>query len=383
MALFNYATKEITIKIVYYGPGLSGKTTNLQYLHSVFEPAKRGKLLSLATEADRTLFFDFLPIHLGKISDFSIRFQLYTVPGQVRYNATRKLVLKGADAIVFVADSQRQMREQNMESLGNMRENLAANNIDPDEIPLLLQYNKRDLVDILSIEELNKDLNENGKYDYREAVAIDGNGVEDAFQHITRLVIKGISEKHKIKVQPAAEAMHAEVASSLPVEDKPARKSAVESITLPEMEIEQTQYESSEARGGRAQKPILEFPQQREETPQKHGELVLPFVSEREEFKEFRETPVVAKTKEVDKTVEAPVPHEKEAPAVTDERIESMVNYITGMSLVLKEVKNTISSIQSEVESIRREQKALGAELKEITDTLHNIKTKRKWFSFT
>ena len=117
MALFNYATKEITIKIVYYGPGLSGKTTNLQYLHSIFDPSRRGKLLSLATEADRTLFFDFLPIEMGKISDFSLRFQLYTVPGQVRYNATRKLVLKGADAVVFVADSQREMKEQNIESL--------------------------------------------------------------------------------------------------------------------------------------------------------------------------------------------------------------------------------------------------------------------------
>ena len=162
MALFNYATKEITIKIVYYGPGLSGKTTNLQYLHSIFDPAKRGKLLSLATEADRTLFFDFLPIELGKISDFSIRFQLYTVPGQVRYNATRKLVLKGADAIVFVADSQREMSEQNIESLKNMRENLIANNINPDDIPVIFQFNKRDLTNILSIDELNKDLNEIG-----------------------------------------------------------------------------------------------------------------------------------------------------------------------------------------------------------------------------
>jgi len=154
MALFNYATKEITIKIVFYGPGLSGKTTNLQYLHSVFEPNRRGKLLSLATEADRTLFFDFLPVELGKISDFSIRFQLYTVPGQVRYNATRKLVLKGADAIVFVADSQREMREQNKESFKNMGENLIANNIDPDDITVILQYNKRDLTNILSIDDI-------------------------------------------------------------------------------------------------------------------------------------------------------------------------------------------------------------------------------------
>ena len=200
MALFNYATKEITIKIVYYGPGLSGKTTNLQYLHSKFDPLKRGKLLSLATEADRTLFFDFLPVEIGKISDFSIRFQLYTVPGQVRYNATRKLVLKGADAVVFVADSQRAMREQNLDSLKNMGENLIANNINPDDIPVLLQYNKRDLSDILSIDELNRDLNGEGRYDYRESVAVKGTGVEDSFQHITRLVIRNITQKHKVKI---------------------------------------------------------------------------------------------------------------------------------------------------------------------------------------
>ena len=162
MALFNYASKEITIKIVYYGPGLSGKTTNLQYLHSIFDPSKRGKLISLATEADRTLFFDFLPVEIGKISDFSIRFQLYTVPGQVRYNATRKLVLKGADAVVFVADSQYEMREQNLESIGNMRENLIANNVNPDDIPIILQFNKRDLSNIASVDELNRD-DMNGK----------------------------------------------------------------------------------------------------------------------------------------------------------------------------------------------------------------------------
>ena len=205
MALFNYATKEITIKIVYYGPGLSGKTTNLQYLHSIFDPTKRGKLLSLATEADRTLFFDFLPVEMGKISDFSIRIQLYTVPGQVRYNATRKLVLKGADAVVFVADSQREMKEQNMESLKNMRENLIVNNIRLDDTPLVFQYNKRDLTNILSVDEMTEDLNLDGKYEWREAVAINGTGVEDTFHFITKLVMEGIAERHKVKIQPPGE----------------------------------------------------------------------------------------------------------------------------------------------------------------------------------
>ncbi|MDA8432615.1 MAG: GTPase domain-containing protein, partial [Nitrospiraceae bacterium] len=204
MALFNYATKEITLKIVYYGPGLSGKTTNLQYLHSILNPENKGRLLSLSTEADRTLFFDFLPVELGKIRDFSIRFQLYTVPGQVRYNATRKVVLKGADAVVFVADSQRDMREQNIESFENMRENLLSNNINPDEVPIVLQYNKRDLGNVASVEELNADLNRN-QYHVVESSAISGTGVEDSFRLITRLLLKYISKKHQIEIQPSKE----------------------------------------------------------------------------------------------------------------------------------------------------------------------------------
>jgi signal recognition particle receptor subunit beta len=200
MALFNYTTKEITIKIVYYGPGLGGKTTNLQYLHFILDPNKRSRLVSLPTETDRTLFFDLLPVDLGKMRDFSIRFQLYTVPGQVRYNATRKIVLKGADAVVFVADSQREMKEQNIESFKNMRENLIANNIDPDKVPILFQYNKRDLTNILSIDELNKDLNEKGEYDYVEAIATDGVGVEESFQNIKNIIIAEIERKQKIKL---------------------------------------------------------------------------------------------------------------------------------------------------------------------------------------
>ncbi|GAB4390054.1 MAG: hypothetical protein Kow0025_19460 [Thermodesulfovibrionales bacterium] len=207
MALFNYATKEITLKIVYYGPGLSGKTTNIQHLHSVLEPDRKGKLLSLATEADRTLFFDFMPVALGKIRDFNVRFQLYTVPGQIRYNATRRLVLKGADAVVFVADSQREMREQNVESFQNMRENLTANNIDPDDIPVVLQYNKRDLQNILAVEELQKDLNSAG-HQFHEAEAINGKGVEDTFETVTRLMLRHISRKHKVDIQQPAEAEH-------------------------------------------------------------------------------------------------------------------------------------------------------------------------------
>lgn len=199
MALFNYATKEITLKIVYYGPGLSGKTTNIEYLHTSLDQTSKGKLLSLSTEADRTLFFDFLPVEIGKIKEFSIRFQLYTVPGQVRYNSTRKLVLKGADAVVFVADSQRDMQGANIESLENMRENLSANDLDPDDIPVILQFNKRDLPNLLSIDELNSVLNKKG-YGYFEAVATRGEGVHETFKSVTKLVLKHIAQKHKIDI---------------------------------------------------------------------------------------------------------------------------------------------------------------------------------------
>lgn len=199
MALFNYATKEITLKIVYYGPGLCGKTTNLQYLHKSMSPDKKGKLLSLSTDADRTLFFDFMPIHLGKIRGFNIRFQLYTVPGQVRYNATRKLVLKGADAIVFVADSQTAMKESNVDSLQNMKENLIANNLNPEEIPTVLQYNKRDLPSILPVEELNRVLNPKGD-EAIESSATEGWGVSETFHLITQRLLKFISDKHNVKL---------------------------------------------------------------------------------------------------------------------------------------------------------------------------------------
>ncbi len=206
MALFNYTAKEITLKVVYYGPGFSGKTTNLQHLHSILPPTTRGKLISLTTEADRTLFFDFLPVDMGKIKDFNIRFQLYTVPGQVRYNATRRLVLKGVDVIVFVADSQKEMKEQNIESLANMRENLTASNIDPKSLPIVLQYNKRDLKNLLSTKELNSDLNKK-KSPFFEAVAVEGKGVEATFKEATTILNKSISEKYKLEVKTSAGAV--------------------------------------------------------------------------------------------------------------------------------------------------------------------------------
>lgn len=195
MVLFNYSTKELTAKVVYYGAGLCGKTTNLQWIHEQLPIKNKGKMLSLATEADRTLFFDFLPIELGTIRGMKTRVQLYTVPGQVFYNATRRMVLKGADCVVFVADSQDAMIEANADAMKNLRENLVANELDPDTIPLVIQYNKRDLPNAASLDELNKALNARG-VPFVEASAKSGKGVEETLKVATQLVFKVLAGKY-------------------------------------------------------------------------------------------------------------------------------------------------------------------------------------------
>jgi mutual gliding-motility protein MglA len=195
MVLFNYSTKELTAKVVYYGPGLCGKTTNLQWIHEKLPIKNKGKMLSLATETDRTLFFDFLPIELGSIRGMKTRIQLYTVPGQVFYNATRRMVLKGADCVVFVCDSQEAMLDANLESMENLRQNLEANEIDSAEIPMVLQYNKRDLPGALPVEILNEKLNPRGLPFY-EAVAVKGQGVEETLKGVTATVFRSLASRY-------------------------------------------------------------------------------------------------------------------------------------------------------------------------------------------
>ena len=200
MSLVNYSTREITCKIVYYGPGRCGKTSNLQYIHAYVPDDRKGAMVSLATETDRTLFFDYLPLELGTISGFHTRIQLYTVPGQVYYNATRKLVLRGADGVVFVADSQREQMEENIESLRNLHENLLEENIDMREFPLVLQYNKRDLPDIASIQEMDDLLNFKSIPAF-PAAAISGEGVFDTLKSISQLVLQSLSRKFRADIQ--------------------------------------------------------------------------------------------------------------------------------------------------------------------------------------
>ncbi|MGA1862504.1 GTPase domain-containing protein [Deferribacter thermophilus] len=188
MSFINYSTKEINCKIVYYGPGLCGKTTNLQYIYQKTDPKMRGKMISLATEVERTLFFDFMPLKLGTIKGFKLRFHLYTVPGQIFYDASRKLILKGADGVVFVADSQVDRMDANLDSFDNLRDNLKEHGYDLDTIPLVLQYNKRDLPNIVPVAELEKALNYRNVPSF-EAIAIKGVGVFDTLKAIVKEII--------------------------------------------------------------------------------------------------------------------------------------------------------------------------------------------------
>jgi signal recognition particle receptor subunit beta len=192
MAFINYSAREINCKLVYYGPGLCGKTTNLKTIYGKVAPEAKGKMISLATETERTLFFDFLPLQLGEIRGFKTRFHLYTVPGQVFYDASRKLILKGVDGVVFVADSQEERFEANLESLDNLRANLAEHGHDLERIPWVIQYNKRDLPNVVSLDELRKALNPDGKVLDFEASAQSGKGVFETLKSLAKLVLNDL-----------------------------------------------------------------------------------------------------------------------------------------------------------------------------------------------
>jgi signal recognition particle receptor subunit beta len=193
MSFINYLSREINCKIVYYGPGLCGKTTNLQYIYNKTNPDAKGKMISLATETERTLFFDFLPLALGEIRGFKTRFHLYTVPGQVFYDASRKLILKGVDGVVFVADSQIARMEANVESLENLRTNLAEQGYNLDKLPYVIQYNKRDMPGVAPVEELRQLLNIANVPDF-EGVASTGVGVFDTLKAVAKLVLTALKK---------------------------------------------------------------------------------------------------------------------------------------------------------------------------------------------
>ncbi len=193
MSFINYSSREINCKIVYYGPGLCGKTTNLQHIYSKTNPELKGKMISLATETERTLFFDFLPLALGQIRGFKTRFHLYTVPGQVFYDASRKLILKGVDGVVFVADSQVERMEANIESLDNLRVNLAEQGYDIEKVSCVIQYNKRDLPNAAALDEMRKLLNPNGLEEF-EACATTGQGVFETLKAVARGILHDLKQ---------------------------------------------------------------------------------------------------------------------------------------------------------------------------------------------
>ncbi len=197
MVLINHTAKEMVAKVVYYGPGLSGKTTNLIKIFEMLPLGKKGKMLSLATKQDRTLFFDLLPVEVGKVKNFNLRLQLYTVPGQVFYNETRKLVLKGADAVVFVVDSQKALLDENKESFKNLLDNLKENDINPNNLPILIQFNKRDCPSAAPINFLRKELNLLG-YPFTESVALKGEGVMETYQEIVRMLVRKLKGEEKV-----------------------------------------------------------------------------------------------------------------------------------------------------------------------------------------
>jgi signal recognition particle receptor subunit beta len=236
VVVVSYSGKEINAKLVYYGAGLCGKTTNLEAIYEAVPDTSRGKMVSMKTQSDRTLFFDLLPLDLGEIMGFKTRFLLYTVPGQVFYNATRKLVLKGADAIVFVVDSEVGKMEENKESLANLRANLAEYNISLDSLPWVMQYNKRDLPNIYSIDELNAELNPGGKVPFFEAVAREGKGVFETFRGISHLLMEKVTKD--LRRSPGGRATAPEAAET------PAPRESVRSSAPPPAPAQVIQHEA-------------------------------------------------------------------------------------------------------------------------------------------
>ncbi len=266
MVAFNYSTMQMTAKVVYYGPGLGGKTTNLQYIYDHTSSGSRGEMVLLETEADRTLFFDLLPIEVGSIGGFRTRIQLYTVPGQVFYNTTRKLVLKGVDGVVFVADSQRPMAQANLDSFRNLEENLAELDLTTGTIPLVLQYNKRDLPDIRSVEELDESLNTGGWPSF-EASAVTGLGVFETLKAVSKLTLRSLRERIAEPNREPRRRRHAVAAARLAgsESEKPATSVATAAPVAPPERSVETRGDRPPKRS-RVQAALEEFEQIRQRT---------------------------------------------------------------------------------------------------------------------
>jgi len=371
MVLFNHATREMTAKIVYYGPGLCGKTTNLMVIFDKLDPKSKGKMLSLATKTDRTLFFDLLPVDIGKVGPFSLKIQLYTVPGQVFYNETRKLVLKGADSVVFVADSQPAMIEANRESFANLMENLQENQIDPNDTPTVIQFNKRDLPGVLSIEDLQDRLGLDG-YPYTEASALKGQGVMETFKLISKITAKHLFARLKGGTTTAPKKTAAPAATP---------KVAVKPAPPPEMpQAAEAPFDEAEPLAMLDNEPLAEAPNPFEDSIP-FGEADVPVEADYDKAEEVSldqllaegrtrpstfagNMPIPAADDEVEELgdehlveetpVAVAVMEEEEAPVVfADGRVAELESHIAALEQKLRIRQTALQSILRELDDLR------------------------------
>ncbi|HEU5361076.1 MAG TPA: GTPase domain-containing protein [Candidatus Deferrimicrobiaceae bacterium] len=339
MALFNYATRDLSAKVVYYGPGLSGKTTNIEMVHKILRPEQKGRLISLPTETDRTLFFDFLPLDLGQIKGFKVRFHLYTVPGQVFYNATRRLVLQGVDGVVFVADSQVDMMSSNVESLKNLRDNLASYGKKLEGLPFVMQYNKRDLRNIASVKELNAHLNDLG-VPFFQGIAKNGVGVTETLVAISRLVFTHL-RKTLLMPGETLEEEAGEIAEvgkkTVPGEAEPLEEiSEIEEIP----EVQETPVIEEIPEAPKSPKPP-------EKIPEPAAAAVAQSVPEEEEAPPVQEIP---ETTEVPEGVELIVPPREVSPASLPEEFPAEPEEVRGEEPLEEEPASPPEEIPDEIE---------------------------------
>lgn len=358
MVLFNHATREMTAKIVYYGPGLCGKTTNLLIVFDKLDPKNRGKMLSLATKTDRTLFFDLLPVDIGKVGAFNLKIQLYTVPGQVFYNETRKLVLKGADAVVFVADSQPSMIESNRESFDNLLENLEQNQINPNEIPIIVQFNKRDLPGALPVEDLQDQLGLEG-YPYMEAAAIKGEGVMETFKLATKVTAKFLISKLQNKPLPPQRDPKAVKSSP---REKPKEKEKKKVAKPPEPEpLEMTPFpESSGSPFPEAEAPFPQKDYERiEEVPLERllDGRALPISSHADDEVEHLGTEHLIDSGAVALAIEdepEPIPFTRPAPSASSDDVKALRAEVAELRRKNEELQSGIARIIAELNKLTR-----------------------------
>jgi signal recognition particle receptor subunit beta len=387
MVLFNHATREMTAKIVYYGPGLCGKTTNLMVIFDKLDPKSKGKMLSLATKTDRTLFFDLLPVDIGKVGNFNLKIQLYTVPGQVFYNETRRLVLKGADSVVFVADSQPSMVDSTRESFANLLENLEQNQLDPNDVPIVIQYNKRDIPGVLPIEELQEKLGFEG-YPYTEASALKGTGVMETFKLVSKITAKHLitrlkGGKPETKMPKRAEAKAAApapveslienlapepVADPAPAAEIPMNPFA-DSMPFAEAGAPDQGYEKME------EVSLEQLLQEGRERPSTFGgDIAVPVIEEEpEDVEEIEEETLVSVDDSPETIEETPVAFE-EPPVAVEEEPEPAV--MAGPDPRIAELEDEVAQLMTQVESLQaqvaslqsQQQQASGEILRALED---------------